>query len=491
MPHSIDALDWFASMGHRPEHGDYNLATQTALSPMDEVAQQNHPLYVRLFNQLGADEQFKERRMVYLQSPLMEYAQRISTLSPAQRLAELRKPESSLRWAYSFIFDHMLGCVLSPQANSFLDVYDAASKGHKKFHKAINYTRAPVYNTHVFTAELMLKHYRYKAPSHRIRNALTQTVISDSKLDSSNDDECPICYDALCEETSDRGWDKANPEELSAPPLMALIPDFVPLICAWNKSDFAKSLSATCCEAQVTIMECNIAVHYGNRALERKMVRPSMDHILDFRPAFAAKFKSRVVENKKKYLNVGPPKEGFVVELDCKHKFHRICIRRWFGTDGHLGTCPYCRHDIAKFEKLSKAEMDLVYEIDQHVTLGLDPDTAAMSEDLRRRFELLRRGINRDNPVQGRALFRQLLEEARAETRARERERMEAERQRIEMARQRELDRAQVAARHQAHVRETMARILARRRQRKELSLAQDAVREAVREAARDRALAE
>lgn len=80
MPHSITYFDYSAWIGHRLPNADYNLATQTELSRLDQISLRNHSEYLALFKELHHDERLKERWGLYLRSPL-ENSPKSSALS--------------------------------------------------------------------------------------------------------------------------------------------------------------------------------------------------------------------------------------------------------------------------------------------------------------------------------------------------------------------------------------------------------------------------
>lgn len=98
------------------------------------------------------------------------------------------------------------------------------------------------------------------------------------------------------------------------------------------------------------------------------------------------------------------PKE-YLVQLECKHVFHHICIRRWL--EEH-GTCPYCRFDVSKndlyqrrFIAWGHEEADSMTDGEEETDEGQDPDLCRQLLRVRARIhDLHRRGAPRGEDVE-------------------------------------------------------------------------------------------
>jgi hypothetical protein len=62
--------------------------------------------------------------------------------------------------------------------------------------------------------------------------------------------------------------------------------------------------------------------------------------------------------------------------LGCGHKFHLVCIVRWFAAQPEDSTCPYCRHTVGEKDNLPMAEDGSETESDSS-----DSDSDSSSDD--------------------------------------------------------------------------------------------------------------
>lgn len=80
----------------------------------------------------------------------------------------------------------------------------------------------------------------------------------------------------------------------------------------------------------------------------------------------------------------------YIVVTKCRHKFYRICLRRWIEENG---TCPNCRFDIAQFPKEEWEELKGEEEESE------DDGEETMTVELVEEMETLRQSMYQDHDL--------------------------------------------------------------------------------------------
>lgn len=272
--------------------------------------------------------------------------------SPADRLEILSNPASPMVWAYAFVYDHMLACIMSPQANDHLDLWKAAHHGFNilllqdkpELNLRTNEHGVEILNlksTRVAQAQRLLFYYQETTPVWNIAKALSNLIV-DGGLD-----DCSICHENLSTNTSDTQWHEANPEKPFQMELLAMNPDFAMSIFFgdWDDNASRRRTPWTCMHAASISQRLD---HKEDRHQVSDANSPLVSRYMwlleNFREAFLGQLKAKQAKIDADKV----PEHKFVVKLECKHRFHRICLRRWLTTQG---TCPNCRLDIAQVPK--------------------------------------------------------------------------------------------------------------------------------------------